>query len=60
MDQSAEIAQLKKKICELEKLLAKQNNGVVPQQREKITHMSSEVVDSNPYRYGPSPNYRLF
>lgn len=46
----ANVEELKKKISELEaKLAAAQgNSGPV---RQKIDVMSSEVVDSNPYRY---------
>jgi len=48
MDAAQEIKDLKRKVVELESLLAKQNNASVVK-REKINEMSSEVVDSNPY-----------
>lgn len=42
------VEELKNKIAELEAQLAKtQENAPI---REKIQNMSSEVVDSNPYR----------
>ena len=42
--------ELKARIAELESQLeAERNKSKV--KREKITQMSSEVVDSNPYRY---------
>ena len=45
----AEVAQLKEKIRQLEaKLNALKGSGKGA--REKISEMSSEVVDSNPYR----------
>ena len=47
MASTCEVAELKKRISELEGLLSKQNNV---QARKKIEEMSSEVVDSNPYR----------
>ena len=47
MASESEVAELKKRIVELEGLLSKQNNVQV---RKKIGEMSSEVVDSNPYR----------
>ncbi len=44
-----DVEQLKKRIVELEsKLEAVKANQAV---RPKISHMSAEVVDSNPYRY---------
>jgi len=46
MASTCEVAELKKRIAELEGLLSKQNNV---QARKKIEEMSSEVVDSNPY-----------
>jgi len=48
MDAAQEIKDLKRRVVELESLLAKQNNASVVK-REKINEMSSEVVDSNPY-----------
>ena len=50
MDPSTEIAQLKSRVAELELLLQKQNNEDTTV-RPKISQMSAEVVDSNPYRY---------
>lgn len=46
----ATVEELQKKVKELEAKLAatKENDGPV---RQKIEVMSSEVVDSNPYRY---------
>lgn len=44
-----EVAKLKERIFELEKQLAQRNEGVEVAKREKISEMSSEVVDSNPY-----------
>ena len=43
-----EIEQLKARITELECLLEKQKKG--SKTRTKIAEMSSEVIDSNPYR----------
>ena len=42
---------LKARIKELEELLAQKNGDIQPA-RNKIEKMSSEVVDSNPYRFG--------
>jgi hypothetical protein len=46
------VRELELRIKELEKQLEleKQKHGPVQPVREKIAHMSSEVVDSNPYR----------
>lgn len=44
------IAELKAQIKQYEELLEKEK-ATTTQQREKISVMSSEVVDSNPYRY---------
>lgn len=50
MSSEAKIAELKKQIKLYEQMLEEEQvkNGT---KREKITEMSSEVVDSNPYRY---------
>ena len=45
-----EIEKLKSKIADLEKSLENERKKKGPR-REKINEMSSEVVDSNPYRY---------
>jgi hypothetical protein len=45
----AEIEQLKKRIVELESKL--EDVKASSTARPKISHMSAEVVDSNPYRY---------
>lgn len=50
MSASTEMEKLKAKIIELENLLERQNNESM-KTRTKIKEMSSEVVDSNPYRY---------
>jgi hypothetical protein len=46
--------ELELRVKELEKQLEleKQKHEPVQPVREKIVQMSSEVVDSNPYRYG--------
>jgi len=46
---SEELAKLQSKIVELENEIKSLRKGVAV--REKIEQMSSEVVDSNPYRY---------
>lgn len=45
------VSELKARIAQLEKQLADEQNKYVQSGRQKITEMSSEVVDSNPYRY---------
>ena len=46
-----EIKNLQARVAELEAKLAQaQNDGATGQHRQKIAHMSAEVVDSNPYR----------
>ncbi len=46
----AEIAALQARIKELEAKLEDSQKSGMAQARQKITQMSSEVVDSNPYR----------
>ena len=40
----------KRRIAELEEMLERATNGSAQNARTKIGQMSSEVVDSNPYR----------
>lgn len=47
MDQ---IEELQRRIKELENKLLEEQSKNMLSTREKIEHMSSEVVDSNPYR----------
>ena len=46
-----DIKSLQARIAELEAKLAQaQNDGAAGKHRQKIAHMSAEVVESNPYR----------
>lgn len=45
-----EVEKLQQRVKELESKLLEEQSKNVSTTREKIEHMSSEVVDSNPYR----------
>lgn len=45
-----EVESLQQRIIELENELQEKKDKVAITTREKIKHMSEEVVDSNPYR----------
>ena len=47
---SMSVEALQRRIAELEEELRKARKGDAPPEREKITQMSGEVVDTNPYR----------
>lgn len=44
------LEELRQRVKELEKKLLEEQRKNASTAREKIEHMSSEVVDSNPYR----------
>lgn len=46
----SELAELKSRVASLERLLEEERSKRSKHGREKIQAMSSEVVDSNPYR----------
>lgn len=62
----SEVAELKRQIEELKQRLASATSASTGSsstpvvKREKITTMSSEVVDSNPYRYGLIKAYSVY
>lgn len=45
-----EVESLRRRVAELEKQLQEEKSKDATATREKIEHMSAEVVDSNPYR----------
>ena len=53
MAEQSELTELRRRVCELEtEIAALKGAGLVDAvRRSKIDKMSSEVVDSNPYRY---------
>ena len=56
-DSQEELQRLRKRVQELEQILEAQNNGESNDKtrRQKIQEMSSEVVDTNPYRCSTMP-----
>lgn len=46
----SDVESLQKKVAELERELEEKKSKDAATTREKIEHMSAEVVDSNPYR----------
>ena len=53
------IEELKEQIKKLE-LQLEQEQQINMKQREKITQMSAEVVDSNPYRQATTISFKMF
>ncbi len=51
MAEDSEVIRLRRRVVELEKKLAAVRRSGEVVKRTKIDKMSSEVVDSNPYRY---------